>query len=50
MIVAKMVDRVLEESREPEKVFFTSKNSATMTAQIATRDSTVLGMFNLVVG
>ena len=45
-----MEDRVLEESTEAERVFFTSKNSAIITAQIVTRDGTAIGMFNLVVG
>ena len=45
-----MEDRVLEESRETVKVFFTSKISASVTAQIVTRDGTAIGMFNLMAG
>ena len=42
-----MEEKLLEESRESEKVFFTSRISANVTAQIATRDGTAIGVFTL---
>jgi hypothetical protein len=43
-----MEEKLLEESRESEKVFFTSRISADITAQIATRDGTAIGNFDYI--